>query len=287
MKYLIIGSKGQLGRHFCKILKDRDYNYVSSDLPEIDITSTVSILKEFEKSKPNIVINCAGFTNVEEAEKNPHLAYEVNQEGVRNLSKTCREFNTFLVHYSTNLVFDGIKEDPYVETDITNPINEYGKSKLAGEKAIQEEMFDNYLILRTSWLYGEGTQNFIYKFLKRNTEGKELVGVTNEISTPTSTKLLVDVTLKALEKNLKGIYHLVPSGSASRWDWAMEILNILNKPKEIKKVKVEYFNLLAKLPKNTTLDNSKISKELRIKIPSWKDELKQFITEQNYFDFKL
>lgn len=287
MKYLIIGNKGQLGSHFDRFFKDNSFEYTGLDIQEIDITNQNELFNKFSEIKPKIVINCSAYNLVENAEKDPNPAFKVNFEGVSNIVQACIKNNCFLVHYSTNHVFDGTKKTPYLETDSTNPINQYGKSKLAGEEIIKKELPNNHLIIRTSWLYGEGTQNFIYKFLKRNNEGGELVGVVNEIASPTSTRLLVEITIQAIEEKLKGLYHLSNSGSASRWDWADEILQIIGKPKEIKKVNVEYFNLLAKLPVNATLDCTKISRDLGVTIPNWKEELKLFMKKQNYFNFKF
>jgi len=286
MKYLIIGNKGQLGSHFDRFFKSNNLKYTGLDLPELDITGQNEVFRKLNEINPEIVINCSAYNFVENAEQNPDPAFKVNSEGVSNIVKACIKNNCFLVHYGTNHVFDGKKETPYLETDSVNPINQYGKSKLAGEEIIRKELPNNHLIVRTSWLYGEGTQNFIYKFLKRNDEGRELVGVVDEIASPTSTKLLVDITIKALEKKLKGLYHVSNSGSASRWDWANEILNIIGKPKEIEKVNVKYFNLLAKLPINATLDCAKISKDLGVSIPNWKEELRRFMEKQNYFNPK-
>lgn len=287
MRYLIIGNRGQLGSHFDRFFKSSNFKYTGLDLPEIDITNQNELFSKFNELNPDIVINCSAYNLVEDAEKNPDPAFKVNFEGVRNIVQACIKNNCFLVHYSTNHVFDGKKETPYLETDLVNPINKYGKSKLAGEEIIRKELPSNHLIIRTSWLYGEGTQNFIYKFLKRNDDGRELVGVVNEIATPTSTRLLVVITIKALEKKLKGLYHVTNSGSASRWDWANEILGITGKTKEMKRVDVEYFSLLAKLPVNATLDCTKISKDLGVNIPNWKEELKQFVEKQNYFNFEV
>lgn len=286
MKYLIIGNKGQLGKRFEKIFKHSNCDYNGLDLPEVDITNQECLNNIFEDFKPEIVINCAAYNLVQNAEKDSETAFKINEKGVRNLAQECKKSNSFLVHYGTNYVFDGTKGSPYVETDPTNPINEYGRSKLAGEKAVQEELA-KYLILRTSWLYGEGTQNFIYKFLQNMHKGKDIVVTTDDLATPTSTRILAEVTIKALENKLCGLYHVVNSGTASRFDWAKEILSILGIKKDIKKASVIDFNLPAKIPTDATLGNSKISKELGIKIPNWKDELKRFITEQNYFNFKL
>lgn len=287
MKYLIIGNKGQLGSNFEKEFKQKNCDFNGVDIQEVDVTNQKAINSCITAVKPKIVINCSAYNQVEISEKEPKMAYKVNRDGVRNIAKICRENNCFLVHYGTNHVFDGEKSGSYKEEDPTNPINEYGKSKLQGENLVKEILPDKSLILRTSWLYGEGPQNFIYKLLKRTKEGLEPVGAVNEKSTPTSTKLLVDLTIRALENNLIGLYHTVNSGSATRWEWAKQIFDITGIQKDIKKVEVSFFNLVAKLPENSTLDNTKLSRALGIEIPNWKKELRSFITEQNYFEFKL
>lgn len=287
MRYLILGNKGQLGSHFERVFKEKGYNFVGLDKEELDITNRDAVDLKIGEIKPEIVINCAAYNLVEDAEKDATLAFEINEKGVRNIAEACKKRNCFLVHYGTNTIFDGTKGLPYTEEDIPNPINEYGKSKLAGEKALQEILNDNFLILRTSWLYGEGTQNLIYKFLNRVKEGKELMGTIDDIATPTSTKTLVNLTLLSLDKNLKGIYHAVNSGTASRWDWLSEILKITGKNLEIKKVEVASFNLVARVPVDSTLCNLKISKELGIDIPDWKEELATFLSEQTFFDINF
>ena len=287
IKYLLIGNKGQLGRSFEKYFGEVGAEYKGVDAEEMDVTDMQSVSKVFDEEPPQIVINCAAYNLVENAEKEPEPAYKVNRDGVGNVAEMCKKHGSFLVHYGTNHVFNGTKGLPYVEEDKTNPLNEYAKSKLAGEYLVKEKLPLNHLILRTSWLYGEGNQNFIYKFLKRCHEGQELVGVVDEFATPTSTRLLVDLTIRCLEKNLKGLYHAVNSGTASRWDWANEILNAVGENRQVKKVEVGYFKLTAKLPKDSTLSNKKISKDLGIEIPRWEDELSNFISDQAYLDFKL
>lgn len=287
MKYLLIGAEGQLGKQFQKFFRTNNCDFMPVDIKDMDITDIRSVQNTLESYKPNVVINCAAYNFVEEAEKDPAPAFKVNSEGVKNLATSCKKIGCFLIHYSTNHVFDGQKDSPYSENDRVNPINQYGKSKLLGEVAVKEELPNNALIIRTSWLYGEGEQNFIRKFLNRVSEGKDLIGVTDEIATPTSTRLLTEVTMKAISKNLIGTYHIVNTGSASRWDWANEILKKINSDNELKPVKFEVFNLTAKLPPYAVLSNEKISKDLDIQIPDWKNELSDFIDTQDYFTLKI
>lgn len=277
MKYLLIGNKGQLGKEFEKYFNENKINYLGIDKFEVDIVDFTQVNTIFKNFIPNIVINCAAYNLVDQAEKDTKTAYGVNEKGTVNIATACKKYNSFLVHYSTNYVFDG-NDPPYNEDYATNPISEYGKSKLAGEKAIQDELNENnYLIFRLSWLYGVGKQNFVHKFMEQVNNSGILMGTIDEKATPTSTRLVVNVTINSLQNGLTGLYHLANSGTASRWDWANEILKILDIDKKIEMVKIEKFNLPAKRPKDATLNNRKIQKDLGIKIPHWKEELKIFL----------
>ncbi|MGC8985023.1 MAG: SDR family oxidoreductase, partial [Thermosulfidibacteraceae bacterium] len=175
----------------------------------------------------------------------------------------------------TDYVFDGTKEGPYNEEDTLNPLNEYGKSKRLGEVLITQTIED-YLIFRTSWVYGEGKQNFLYK-LQQWIKDREFIKVAvDEFSVPTSTKTIVRVTLKAIEKDISGLYHLVNSGYASRYEWAKTFFRVKGIKKLILPAYQSDFNLPAKRPKWSVMSNEKISKELNIEIPEWIEDLKYF-----------
>jgi len=178
----------------------------------------------FYREKPDIVINCAAYNLVDKAEEDYITAYKTNALGVRNLAYLSNKLNAFFVHYSTDYVFDGTKENGlYTEEDTPNPLNEYGKSKLTGERWIVEET-ENYLLFRVSWVYGRGKQNFIYKLIQWAKNNDYLKIAYDEISVPTSTRTIVEVTLKALDNGLTGLYHLTNSGYASRYEWAKKYL---------------------------------------------------------------
>lgn len=163
--------------------------------------------------------------------------------------------------------------------DEPNPLNEYGKSKYLGEKIV-EETLDNYLTFRLSWLFGKGKENLIEKVLTWSKENKNLKISSNEISTPTYTKTVVDITLRALNSDLRGIYHLVSSGCISRYELAKFILNQKNIKKEVIPVDKEIFKLPAKRPEFSALDNRKLSRDLGIKIPHWKEEVSRYLTSK-------
>ncbi len=228
IKVLVTGSNGQLGR----CIESSSYMYtnlefVYKDSKELDITSTHKIDTLFRRNNFDYVINCAAYTNVEQAEKEPKKAFLVNAEGVRNLAKVCKKDNTILIHVSTDYVFDGEKKTPYTEEDVPNPINEYGKSKLAGEQHVQN-ILDNYFIIRTSWLYSQFGKNFYKMILKKSEIEKELTITTTEIGTPTNANDLANFILEivAVRSTKYGLYHFSNEGQATWYDFAEEIIKL-------------------------------------------------------------
>ncbi|HPZ07516.1 MAG TPA: dTDP-4-dehydrorhamnose reductase [Candidatus Eremiobacteraeota bacterium] len=279
MKYLVLGKKGQLGKDFVKELNRQGRDFSAFDIDELDIGRLSDVLAVFEKIKPSIVINCAACNQVDMAEERYDLAYRVNSLGVRNLAFASKKYNSFLVHYSSDYIFDGSKTNGlYIEEDAPHPLNEYGKSKYLGELFLKEEM-DKYLILRLSWVFGEGEQNFIHKLLDWSKKNEYLKIASDEVSVPTYTGTVVQVTLRAMEKALSGLYHLTNSGYASRYEWARFILNTLNINKVIYPVSKEIFNLPARRPAFSAMSNEKISKILNIEIPFWEEEIRRFINK--------
>jgi dTDP-4-dehydrorhamnose reductase len=280
-KILIIGNKGQLGSEFCRILQSESVDFIGYDLPEFDVSDFDNVAQVIGNYQPDVVVNCSAYNFVDLAELEPEKSQRVNATGALNLARACHRTKSFLVHFSTDYVFDGTKNQPYTENDSPNPLNQYGHSKLLGEKMIATET-ENYLILRTSWLYGKGKQNFIYKFLQWSNEKATIKIATDEISVPTSVQTVASVTLHALRKGLCGLYHLTNSGFASRFEWANLLKEVLNLRVEINPAKMEDFNLPAKRPKFSAMANSKIANELGISIPEWNFELKQQV--RKYFE---
>ncbi len=285
MKYLVLGKKGQLGREFVKVLSQNSkVKLFSFARPELDVTDTKKVQALITKIKPDVVINCTAYNLVDLAETNFFDAYKTNALAVYNLFLICKEINAYFITYSTDYVFDGTKEGLYLEEDTPFPLNEYGKSKLTGEKWVLEHAkdYEKFLIFRTSWVYGEGTQNFIYKLINWAKTQEYLKIAYDEVSVPTSTKTIVEVTLKAIEKGLYGLFHLVNSGYASRYEWAKKIFSLKGIKKFIYPVSKEIFSLPAKRPSFSAMDNSKISKALSIEIPSWEEALKDFVENTTF-----
>ncbi len=278
MKYLIIGKNGQLGKEFVKTLNKENKDFIAVGHEELEIGNLSQVLEIFQNVKPDVVINCSAYNFVDKAEQDYPTAYKTNSVGVRNLAFASKKFSSFLIHYSTDYVFDGKKEGLYTENDQPNPLNEYGKSKYLGEIYLKEEN-ENSLIFRVSWVFGEGKQNFIHKLLQWAENNDYLKIAYDEISVPTYTGTIVNVTLKSIKKGLKGLFHLTNSNYASRYEWAKAILKYKNIEKFIYPVSSEIFELPAKRPKFSAMDNTRIKKELDFDIPEWGEDLKLFLAK--------
>lgn len=260
LKVLVTGANGQLAKTIHKLYNENDYNidfwFVTKN--ELDITNQSQVHTFFETSSFDYCINCAAYTNVEQAEKTPRPAFKVNSEGVKYLAEACNKTNTVLVHISTDYVFDGEKSTPYAENDITNPINEYGKSKLLGEQYIQE-LLTNYFIIRTSWLYSkEIGQNFYRTILDKAITEKELFITDSQTGCPTNTENLSKFIYKLILKQSKdfGVKHFCDTNAMTRYDFAKQILKETGLEGKIKLVKVKKYHTFARRPKNSSLSNS-------------------------------
>jgi len=277
MKYLIAGKNGQLARAFIERFEREGIDFLAPGEKDLDITDPEMVSKVVGESKPAVILNCAAYNLVDRAEDEQGKAFAVNADGAGALAMAARKYGSFLVHYSSDYVFDGMKEnDLYDESDLPNPLNQYGKSKLEGEKLVGKETADS-LILRLSWVFGEGRQNFIAKLLEW-TEKNEYLRITcDEFSVPTYTETVVDITLKALEKGLSGLYHLTNSGFCSRYEWAKLILNSAGINKFIRPVPMDAFPLPAKRPRFSAMSNKRLSGLLDVEIPSWEESVVSFV----------
>ena len=227
---LVTGANGQLGQCIQKIhnqFPDISFHFKSSS--ELDITNSNAINDYFSKHTIDYCVNCAAYTNVELAESEEEKAYFVNAEAAKQLAKACKEYNTTLLHISTDYVFDGKKETPYIETDTTNPISVYGASKLKGEQYIQE-IFQNYFIIRTSWLYAEYGKNFYKTILQKAAEKANLTITTEQKGTPTNANDLAELILEIIKTDNTdfGIYHFSNEGEATWYDFTKEIIKNLS-----------------------------------------------------------
>lgn len=253
-KVLVTGANGQLGQCLQKIAPSyKKLNFIFNGSKELDITNILEIEGAFVKGNFDYCINCAAYTNVEQAEKTPDIAYKVNAEGVKNLANVCKSYNTTLIHISTDYVFDGEKDEPYTVKDVPNPINEYGKSKLLGEKHIQEIM-DNYCIIRTSWLYSEFGKNFYTTILKKAKAGENLSVTDEQLGCPTNANnLALHIVEKLIQNNNFGIEHFTEDYSCTWFDFAEKILIEHELEKTVQLHRDKNYRTFARRPVNSVL----------------------------------
>ena len=279
MKYLITGKNGQLAQAFLRRFEERSIDFIAPDESQLDITNQKTVADAVAALKPDVIINCAAYNLVDKAEQARDTVFSVNATGPKNLAQAAASRKAILVHFGSDYVFDGLKESGlYTENDPVNPLNEYGKSKLAGEESVLEEL-DQCLVLRLSWVFGAGKQNFIYKLTEWSKSSENLKIACDEFSVPTYTGMVVDITLKAIDQGMTGRYHVTNSGFCSRYEWAKLILNTIGVNKFIRPVTMDSFNLPAKRPKFSAMSNSKLAGHLNIDIPSWEESVRSFLLE--------
>ncbi|WP_281541797.1 dTDP-4-dehydrorhamnose reductase [Maribacter aestuarii] len=255
-RVLVTGADGQLGRCIQKISDDfieMEFEFHTSKT--MDITDIQKISSVFSKGNFNYCINCAAYTNVEQAEKTPEPAFEVNAEAVKNLAIACANNKMTLIHISTDYVFDGEKVTPYLPSDQTNPINEYGKSKLKGEGHIQE-ILKHYFIVRTSWLYSEFGNNFYKTILKKARAGEDLQITNDQIGCPTNANHLAQFILSLIASKSKdyGIHHFTDGEVMTWFGFAQKILKEHNMQGKVKLDKAKNYRTFARRPKNSCLE---------------------------------
>jgi dTDP-4-dehydrorhamnose reductase len=224
MKVLVTGAKGMLGQDLCPILEDCDFDVIETDIDSMDITDLESVKKVISKNKPDIVIHCAAYTNVDKAEEDKETAYKINAEGTKNIAEVCKEKNITLIYISTDYVFDGTKKGKYLPDDKPCPINVYGDSKLKGEEAVKK--CEKYYITRTSWLYGHHGKNFVETMISLK-DKPELKVVDDQIGCPTWTVELANGIVKLITEEMPfGIYHVCGSGHTSWYGFAKKIFEL-------------------------------------------------------------
>jgi dTDP-4-dehydrorhamnose reductase len=224
MRVLITGGHGQLGRSLVRALDAHDVKALRRS--DLDISDAALVDAAFERNRPEAVVHCAALTDTNQCESDPAVAHVINAVGAENVARACARVGARLLAVSTNEVFGGEKRSPYAEDDAVAPVNAYGVSKLAGER-LAVAANPETLVVRTSWLYGEGGNNFIEKVQAAARAGRALSFVTDEVASPTSTDDLAAAMRRLLEEGAPpGAYHLVNEGEASRCDWACEVVRL-------------------------------------------------------------
>ena len=273
------------------------YSVTPYDLPEFDITDRELALRVLSQLRPDVIINCAAYTNVDGAEAEEHLAMRVNGEGPGNLAHVSRQLGATLVHISTDYVFDGKKGSPYQEDDPVAPMSAYGRTKLAGERAITKSGLERFYIVRTSWLYGSRGKNFVETIVRLAAEREELRIVADQVGSPTFTVDLAHAifNLLGLTPHVSrltphaphGIYHYANSGQCSWYEFACAIISVAQRqglPIKVRKVlpiKTEEYPLPAQRPAYSVFSKDKYRLATKAVVPDWQTSLKRYFQERS------
>jgi dTDP-4-dehydrorhamnose reductase len=282
MKILITGAKGQVGTDLVLEANKRGHEAYGFTSSEIDITDKDIVTNTIASIKPNVVINAAAYTAVDNAEQDIDKAYAVNETGVKNLAEACEVLDIPLLHISTDYVFDGNKKEPYTELDTPNPTSVYGASKLAGEVALQKA-WKKHIILRVSWVFGEHGNNFVKTMLRLANDRDELSVVNDQYGAPTSAKAIAECLLDIAEKSdfgkkdfPWGLYHFQSDPGVTWYEFAKEIFSqakasgILDKDIDVHPINSDQFPTPVKRPLNSKLNGNKALEGLSILHSKWK-----------------
>jgi dTDP-4-dehydrorhamnose reductase len=294
MRILVTGKDGQLGRSIHKVISvnaeiDNDYGsneFIFVGRRELDLSNDSNINHYFNSNnKFDIIINCAAYTTVDKAEEESELANKINHLAVKKIAEIANKQESKLIHISTDYVFDGESNKLYTETDITNPINVYGKTKLAGEKALQDIMSTDAIIIRTSWVYSEYGNNFVKTMLRLGKERNELSVVSDQIGSPTYATDLAEVILGIInnkdyqDKNQSTqVCHYSNKGEISWYEFAKEIFKLTEVDCKVSPITTEQYPTPARRPMNTIMDKNKITKAFSVDTPDWKKSLNTCMT---------
>jgi dTDP-4-dehydrorhamnose reductase len=286
MRILLTGKNGQVGRELRRALPAGEV--IALGRQELDLASPDAIRRTVRDTKPDVIVNAAAYTAVDRAESEPELAAAVNGTAPGILAEEAQRIGAFLVHYSTDYVFDGTKDTPYTEDDTPNPLNAYGRSKLEGENAIRASSVSHY-IFRTSWVYAAHGHNFLNTILRLARERRELKIVDDQLGSPTWARTIAEATATALlstqYRDYSGLYHLSATSAVTWFDFAKAILA------EIKTLRLDLrlpalipittseYPLPAQRPANSCLDNTRLHTTLGLSTPGWPVSLKQCMRE--------
>lgn len=284
MRILVTGGTGQLGSEWVDYLNREGVEFIALPSSDFDVTDHADTRRVMNNLKPDVIINCAAYTKVDQAEDEPELAYAINRDGVKNLADYCASRNMKLVHFSTDYVFPGKQEDAkhyldgYTEEAPKNPINIYGKSKLAGEEVVKASGCE-FIIVRTAWLCGKHGGNFVKTMLKLAESQKELKVVDDQIGCPTFAKNLVTNCWHLVNEKQSGIFHISSTGKTTWYEFAREIFNQKGIDIKVEPVSSSEFPSKAKRPSFSLLSTQKIANIPDSELISWQDGLSSLLKE--------
>jgi len=275
-RVLVTGARGMLGTDLCPVLAAKGYDVVAADLAEFDLTDPVATARFVQDCRPSLIINCAAYTAVDQAESDAGTAFRVNRDGAANLARAAKDVGAALLHLSTDYVFDGTKAGPYLEDDPPNPKSVYGASKLAGEQAVREALAEHWIV-RTAWLYGIHGKSFPRSILSVAAEGRPLRVVNDQRGCPTYAVHLAEALAAIIAQPHYGTYHAVNAGECTWYDLACAAVREAGLEVTVTPVSTEEFPRPAPRPRNSVLDTGKLARSYGVRLPAWQEGLAAFV----------
>ena len=279
MKVLVTGASGQLGHDVCLELERRAIPFCAPTSQEMDITDREAVLRCMEDTRPDAVIHCAAYTKVDLAEVEPEKCWAVNADGTRNIAEACRKLGSSMLYISTDYVFPGDGDRFYEPTDPVGPANVYGRSKLAGELAVQS-LLDKYFIVRISWVFGKNGNNFVKTMLRLAETRTELNVVCDQIGSPTYTADLAPLLCDMIQTDQYGIYHAANEGICSWAEFAQEVFAQEGKDVTVRPVTTAEYAAKAQRPLNSRLSKESLRNAGLAPLPGWQDAVRRFLMER-------
>jgi len=278
MKILVTGATGQLGYDVCKVLTARGIDHIGLGSKDCDITDRAQVFALFDREQPTAVIHCAAHTKVDLAEDEPERAWSINAEGTRNIAEACRKHSAKLLYISTDYVFAGEGEQFYSPDDTVGPKGVYGRTKLAGELAVQS-MVKEHFIVRISWVFGINGSNFVKTMLKLSETRDTLTVVCDQFGSPTYTYDLAPLLCDMIMTDKYGIYHATNEGECSWADFSRAIFAAAGKQMTVKNVTTEEYGAKAPRPANSRMSKDKLTENGFARLPHWQDALERYLKE--------
>lgn len=275
-KILVTGCSGQLGRAIQREYENDGAKLLCTDVAELDITDSAQVMEYMRLQRPDVILNCAAYTAVDDCERAWDLAYRINAIGPRNLAIAARETGAKLVHISTDYVFDGEGTSPYTEFDAVNPVSAYGKTKLAGERFVAQ-FAERFFIIRTAWLYGEG-KNFVRTMLRLAETHDAVSVVKDQLGTPTSAAEVARLMHRLEPTENYGLFHGTCEGSCSWADFASEIFRLAGTSTKVNYVTTEEYGSPTKRPAYSVLDNYMLRLTDDYRMADWEAALREYLT---------
>jgi len=278
---LVVGSKGMLGTDLVRLLQERGTQIVALDIDEMDIRNADSVMDAFDKYHPGLVINVAAYTDVDGCESRPEEAFSINAQGPRMLAKASLDAGSFLVHTSTDYVFDGNKGAPYVEEDPINPLGVYGRSKAEGERYVRELLPEGHCIVRTQWLFGLHGKNFVEAILTQAQQKDVLRVVCDQRGSPTYAPDLATALMELCDIRARGTVHVTNSGEATWHEFARKILELAGLGSvSVEPMTTEELGRPAPRPAYSVMDNSRFIGLTGSGLRSWEGALEAYLDER-------